>query len=105
MQFDDMIRHMTPVVYQRLVAAVETGKWPDGVALTEQQKAHSLQLVMAYQARHIPSDQHMSVGADGKLVSKSKSQLRQQFKQSQVPQEIARFSLNDDPQQEKPHEH
>ena len=38
MNIDDMINGMTPEVYQRLVTAVELGKWPDGVALTPEQK-------------------------------------------------------------------
>ncbi len=38
MNIDDMIAGMTPEVYQRPVTAVELGKWPDGVALTPEQK-------------------------------------------------------------------
>lgn len=38
MNLDDIINSMTPEVYQRLSTAVELGKWPDGVALTEEQK-------------------------------------------------------------------
>lgn len=38
MNIDDMISGMTPEIYQRLVTAVELGKWPDGVALTPEQK-------------------------------------------------------------------
>ena len=41
MNLDEMINSMTPEVYQRLSTAVELGKWPDGVALTaEQRKEH-----------------------------------------------------------------
>lgn len=38
MNLDDIINSMTLEVYQRLSTAVELGKWPDGVALTEEQK-------------------------------------------------------------------
>ncbi len=38
MNFDDIINSMTPEVYQRLSTAVELGKWPDGVTLTEEQR-------------------------------------------------------------------
>lgn len=38
MNIDDMIGGMTQEIYQRLVTAVELGKWPDGVALTQEQK-------------------------------------------------------------------
>ena len=37
-ELDAMIEAMTPEIYQRLATAVETGKWPDGVALTDEQK-------------------------------------------------------------------
>ncbi|EIR06493.1 hypothetical protein YPPY06_2546, partial [Yersinia pestis PY-06] len=32
MELEDLISVMTPEIYQRLVQAVELGKWPDGVA-------------------------------------------------------------------------
>lgn len=38
MDFEQVINSMTPDIYQRLVTAVELGKWPDGVALTPEQK-------------------------------------------------------------------
>ncbi|EIR01882.1 hypothetical protein YPPY04_2519, partial [Yersinia pestis PY-04] len=36
MELEDLISVMTPEIYQRLVQAVELGKWPDGVALTSE---------------------------------------------------------------------
>lgn len=39
MEIDRIIDGMTPEVYQRLATAVELGKWPDGVALTEDRKS------------------------------------------------------------------
>lgn len=74
-----MIASMTPEVYQRLVTAVETGKWADGVPLTPEQKENSLQLVMLWQARHNDDPQHMSVGKGGEMVMKSKKQLKEEF--------------------------
>ncbi len=38
MSIEQIIDNMTPDVYQRLMTAVELGKWPDGVALTAEQK-------------------------------------------------------------------
>lgn len=60
MNLDDIINSMTPEVYQRLSTAVELGKWPDGVTLTEEQKENCLQLVMLWQARHNTEAQHMT---------------------------------------------
>ncbi|WP_114195089.1 YeaC family protein [Edaphovirga cremea] len=79
MELDELIGVMTPEIYQRLAQAVELGKWPDGVALTPEQKENSLQAVMLYQARHNVDAQHMSIGVDGQIVMKSKQELKEQF--------------------------
>lgn len=79
MQLDEMIASMTPEVYQRMVTAVETGKWADGVALTPEQKEHSLQLVLLWQAQNNDNPQHMSVAKGGEMVMKSKKQLKEEF--------------------------
>ena len=84
MNLDDIINSMTPEVYQRLSTAVELGKWPDGVALTEEQKENCLQLVMLWQAR-----QHMTIDTNGQMVMKSKQQLKEDFGISAKP--IAMF--------------
>ncbi|MGV8577571.1 YeaC family protein [Pseudomonas aeruginosa] len=75
----DLIAAMTPEIYQRLVQAVELGKWPDGVALTPEQKENSLQAVMLWQSMNNVDPQHMSIGTDGQIVMKSKQELKQQF--------------------------
>ncbi|MCG8707682.1 DUF1315 family protein [Brenneria sp. 4F2] len=82
MQLDDLINAMTPAIYQRLVTAVELGKWPDGVALSTEQKANCLQMVMLWQSRHNQQAEHMTVGIGGEIVVKSKHALKQQFNES-----------------------
>lgn len=79
MNLDDIINSMTPEVYQRLSTAVELGKWPDGVTLTEEQKENCLQLVMLWQARHNTEAQHMTIDTNGQMVMKSKQQLKEDF--------------------------
>ncbi|AVU35742.1 MULTISPECIES: YeaC family protein [Serratia] len=79
MDVKDLIEAMTPEIYQRLVQAVELGKWPDGVALTPEQKENSLQAVMLWQSMNNVDPQHMSIGTDGQIVMKSKQELKQQF--------------------------
>ena len=44
MHYQDFITQMPEEVYLRLKSK-ETGKWPDGQALTEEQKEHCLQAV------------------------------------------------------------
>ncbi|KGB00963.1 MULTISPECIES: YeaC family protein [Leclercia] len=89
MNIDEMISGMTEDVYQRLVTAVELGKWPDGVALTPAQKENSLQLVMLWQARHNTDAQHMTIDTQGQMVMKSKQQLKEDF--GIAPKSIAMF--------------
>ncbi|MFO3903867.1 YeaC family protein [Enterobacter hormaechei] len=79
MNIEEMINGMTPEVYQRLVTAVELGKWADGVALTAEQKENCLQLVMLWQARNNTDAQHMTIDTQGQMVMKSKQQLKEDF--------------------------
>ncbi|GGO70170.1 transcriptional regulator [Bowmanella pacifica] len=90
MDIQQMVNAMTPDVYERLRQAVETGKWPDGTPLSEGQRDSSMQAVMLYQATVLKSDEHMTVGADGSIVHKSKQALKQQFQPA-----IARFKADD----------
>ncbi|POT99598.1 MULTISPECIES: YeaC family protein [Enterobacteriaceae] len=89
MEINELVASMTPEVYQRLATAVETGKWPDGVALTPEQKENSLQLVMLWQARHNTEAQHMTIDTNGQMVMKSKQQLKEEF--GIAPKPIATF--------------
>ncbi|MEB4673901.1 YeaC family protein [Enterobacteriaceae bacterium G50] len=89
MSIEQIIDNMTPDVYQRLMTAVELGKWPDGVALTPEQKENCLQLVMLWQARYNSDAQHMTIDTNGQMVMKSKQQLKEDF--GIVPKSIARF--------------
>lgn len=91
MNLDEMIDSMTPEVYQRLSTAVELGKWPDGVALTPEQKENSMQLVMLWQARHNTDAQHMTIDTNGQMVLKSKQQLKEDF--GIAPKSIATLKL------------
>lgn len=91
MNIEEMINGMTPDVYQRLVTAVELGKWADGVALTAEQKENCLQLVMLWQARNNTDAQHMTIDTRGQMVMKSKQQLKEDF--GIAPKSIATLKM------------
>ncbi|WP_225759023.1 YeaC family protein [Leclercia sp. Marseille-Q4284] len=91
MNIEEMINGMTPDVYQRLVTAVELGKWADGVALTAEQKENCLQLVMLWQARNNTDAQHMTIDTQGQMVMKSKQQLKEDF--GIAPKSIATLKM------------
>ena len=89
MNIEQMIDNMTPEIYQRLATAVELGKWPDGVAQTDEQKENCLQLVMLWQSRNNRDAQHMTIDTNGQMVMKSKQQLKEDF--GIAPKPIATF--------------
>lgn len=53
MGFDELISQITPKVHASLRRAIELGKWTDGTPLSQQQKEHSLEVVIAYEAKHL----------------------------------------------------
>ncbi|MCS2172609.1 YeaC family protein [Scandinavium sp. TWS1a] len=91
MEIEQIIDGMTEDVYQRLATAVELGKWPDGVALTPEQKENCLQLVMLWQARYNTNAQHMTIDTQGQMVMKSKQQLKEDF--GLAPKPIATLKM------------
>mgnify|MGYP003566166038 FL=1 len=55
--FIDMLRNITPDVYQALKLAVEIGKWSDGRKLTREQKELSLQAMIAWEQDNLPEEE------------------------------------------------
>ena len=80
---------MSNDMYLRLKGAAETGKWPEGTVVDKAQRATALQLSMAYQARHLDSDEMLTIGADGRVVEKNRSQLKAEFSGAK-PEEISK---------------
>lgn len=52
MNYQDLIANLTPEIYENIKRAVELGKWPNGLALTKEQKEHCLQAIIAYDMQH-----------------------------------------------------
>ncbi len=59
MDYRQMIATMTPEIYRSLRRALELGKWPDGSALTPQQREHTMQAVIAWGQEHLPAEQRI----------------------------------------------
>ncbi|OBT15904.1 hypothetical protein A9264_06350 [Vibrio sp. UCD-FRSSP16_10] len=79
-----MVDAITPDAYQRLSFAVETGRWPEGTVLSDDQRAYCQQAVMLYQSKHNTEAQHMTVAAGGDISFKSKGELQRQFKNEET---------------------
>lgn len=54
MDYQQLISSMTPDIYQRLLRAMESGKWPDGKKLTAEQRANAMQAIIAWGEQHLP---------------------------------------------------
>lgn len=79
MDISQLLAAMTPEVYQRMLTAVETGKWLDGSVLTPQLRDSAIQAVMLYQSRHNINPDHMTVAAGGEIKFKSKAEFKRDF--------------------------
>ncbi|MCG6266509.1 YeaC family protein [Vibrio furnissii] len=83
MDANQLIDAITPEAYDRLVFAVETGKWPEGTLLSQEQRDYCMQAVMLYQSKHNLNADHMTVGVGGDMVFKSKAELKKRFQAGQ----------------------
>ncbi|EME3968567.1 DUF1315 family protein [Vibrio fluvialis] len=92
MDANQLIDAITPEAYERLVFAVETGKWPEGTILSQEQRDYCMQAVMLYQSKHNLNADHMSVGVGGDVVFKSKAELKKRFQKGQ--EDIVRINPN-----------
>jgi len=98
MDIINLVDNLSHEMYLRLKCAVETGKWPEGTEVAQEQRESAMHIVMAYQSRILKSDDILTIGADGQIVNKSKRELKAQFSNNQNEQtstkdnEIARFS-------------
>lgn len=91
MDTQQLINAITPEAYQRLLYAVETGKWPEGTPLSQQQRDSCMQAVMLYQSKHNTQADHMSVGVGGEVVL-TKAELKKRF--SEGEEDILRVNPN-----------
>ena len=57
MNIEQMLATLTPEIVQRLKTAVEIGKWPNGVALTQEQRETCMQAVLAWEYTHLPEEE------------------------------------------------
>ncbi|WP_303289080.1 YeaC family protein [Marinobacter sp. SS5-14b] len=60
MTYDELIERLDPTVYRSLKQAIELGKWPDGRAISREQRAICLEAVIYYENKHnIPEQERV----------------------------------------------
>ena len=55
----ETVRAMGPDIYERMVQALATGLWPDGSSVTEAQREHTMQAVIAWGALNLPPEERI----------------------------------------------
>jgi uncharacterized protein YeaC (DUF1315 family) len=56
-QFRSVVRQLTPEIYENMRRAVELGRWPDGRAVSPQQRETCMQAMIAWEAEHVPEEE------------------------------------------------
>ena len=69
--FNEMIKNITPDIYQSLKLAVEIGKWSDGGKLTAEQRELSLQAMIAWEVKNLPEEERTGYMVPQECSSKS----------------------------------
>ena len=59
MDFNALIDSITPETYAALLKAIELGKWADGNRLTQEQKEHVMQAIIAYGEKNLAPEQRV----------------------------------------------
>lgn len=52
--YTEMVKQITPEIYQNLKQSVELGRWPNGKELTKDQKETCLQAIIAWEQAYVP---------------------------------------------------
>jgi uncharacterized protein YeaC (DUF1315 family) len=57
--YEDLVRQITPELYATFKRSLELGRWPDGRDMTPEQREHCLQAVIAYDQMHTPETERV----------------------------------------------
>lgn len=57
MDYETLVARMDANTCEALKRAIETGKFPDGRRLTDEQRALCMEAVLAWEVRHLPPEQ------------------------------------------------
>ena len=69
--YKDVIANLQPEVYLQLKESLELSKWPNGAALTPEQREHCMQAVIAYELQNLPEDARTGYVKLGKKITTS----------------------------------
>ncbi len=60
MTYEQLLQRLDPQVYQNLKQSLQLGKWPDGRALSAEQKEICMEAIIWYEQKHnVPAEQRV----------------------------------------------
>jgi len=59
MSVDQVLKAMTPQIHDSFKRAIEIGKWPNGDALTQQQKETCMAAIISYGESYLPEQERV----------------------------------------------
>lgn len=68
--FEGLIDNLTPEIHANLKEAIELGRWQNGERLTQEQVAHCIQVVIAYDERNLAREDRVAYIDRKKLKTK-----------------------------------
>ena len=85
-EVEALLKTMNSEIRDNLARAVEIGKWPDGNALTEQQRAYAMQAVMLWDSQHgQEEDEPFKVLRGGKVIRQMDKKAQPKQRESDKP--------------------
>ena len=76
-EFYQKSQQLTPDMYQRFKTALELGKWPDGLPVSDKQRAILTEAIIIYDNANIPAGQRIG-DLDDQCASKADETLKWQ---------------------------
>ena len=75
MRYEDLLRQITPELYNTFRRSLELGRWPDGRKMTAEQREHCLQAVIAYDQMHRNESERVGFIDRGRKAAPADSEL------------------------------
>ena len=57
--YEEAVKAIPKELYQRMVDALSTGRWPDGRELTEKQRNEAMEAVLLWGEYHLPKEERI----------------------------------------------
>ena len=71
MNYEDLVRQITPELYATFKRSLELGRWPDGREMTAAQREHCLRAVIAYDQMNTPETERVGYIDRGRRAAPS----------------------------------